>query len=1834
MISIGDCTITSKLYESHRTIIYRGKCDKSGTPVVLKILNKEYPGPEEIARFKREYEITRHLKEINGVISVYNLETYKNSQAMILEDVDGESLTRTLSFRKFSVREFLRLAIRIAGILEEIHQQHVMHKDINPSNIIWNPEVDLIKIIDFGISTMSSEEQPEVFDPNILEGTLAYMSPEQTGRMNRAVDYRTDFYSLGITFYEMLLGFLPFQTDDKMELVHCHLAKPPQSPHLLNHDIPKPVSDIIMKLLAKTAEDRYQSAPGLASDLQKCLEQLEFTGSIQYVAIGQDDVSERFQIPQRLYGRTKEIESLLAAFDRASQGQSELMLVSGFSGIGKSALVHELHKPIIERRGYFISGEFEQFKSNVPYSALIQALQMLTRQILTESETQISLWKERFLSVLGPNVQVMLEIIPDLELIIGKQPKMPALSPVEVQQRLYLVLQIFLQVLHSPEYPLVIFLDNLQWADTVSLRLAQLPLTAPDSQALLIIGAYRDHELNPEHPLQITLNELQETEALVNQICLMALSLADITHLLSDTLHYPKEEVVSLAELVLEKTRGNPLAVREFLKSIYTEELLWFNADNRRWHWNPEQIRGMTVTENVVDFMTTKIQRLPVDTQQILQYAACIGNRFDLHTLASTLEKTETTTAAGLDIAVKEGLILPTDDTFQYMIYFNAAELKEFAPHVTYDFAHNRFQEAVAALISKEERKQLHLKIGRHLLRSKVHQRLQDEGMAEVVNHLNLGVDFIDSEDERIELARLNLITGQQAKAATTYSSALEYFTTGMALLENNSWKKYYELTLDLYTERAEVEYLAGNFKRSEQLFALILKKAHTPIEKAGVCKLLIAQYSLQARYEEAIRAAKAALRVLGIELPKYDLFFEKELAEVKECLAEKEISSLIHESLMTDPAKKVAMQVLDTIIPTAFQSDRSLYRMIIIKMINLSLMYGNAPESAAGYAHYGALLGAVRGQYATGYEFGLMAVKLSEQFGNPAQMCKTTLSLAGELTPWVKHIKYTHKLEHEAYHTALDAGEPESAGFTLMLRMMNLFYEGTNLHQILKDSPEFLDFSKNTHNQAATDVMTGCQQIIHNLCGLTPETLSFDTDSMSEAQYLAECQKHHSAIAQCVYQIMKVQVLYLYGSFPDAMRCALEAKKLIDFVSGFIARAGHNFYFSLNLAAIFPTVSKERQKRYFKKLTENQQQMKIWAENCPENFRHTYLLVQAERSRLTDDPFAAMQFYQQALEAAKANEFIQHKALAHELAAKFYLERGFDEFAEMHFKKAYHDYTLWGAVCKATDLAEGYPQFLVNISSKSQQSESQTITDSSTGVVLRTTDQGLSMLDLTTVMKASQAMSGKIVLAELLEQMMNIVIENAGAQKGWLILKKKEEWVIEAERAVDNGGVKVLQSIPLGSAGTMQTSPLPTAIIQYVIRTAEPVLLRDAVQEGNFTHDPYIEKHRIKSVLCMPLLKRGKLGGVVYLENNLTTGAFTPDRLEMLKLTSAQMIISIENATLYKQLNGALKHQIELSNKQVALTNAYSRFVPSEFLSLLEKKSIIDVQLGDQIEKEITVMFSDIRGFTPMSEQMTPQQNFNFINSYLRQMSPIIREHNGFIDKYIGDAIMALFPTNADDAVKCSIAMIKKLKEYNQGRKRAGYKPVQIGIGLNTGLLMLGTVGDQYRMDGTVISDAVNLAARIEGMTKKYGVSLLISETTYFQLEKLSDYSIRIIDQVQAKGKSEPVTVFEVFNGDVPQIIESKLKTLVLFKQGFKLYHRTKFAEAQALFTEVLEVNPEDKKKQIADAKELFEEVLHVNPHDKVAQIYIKRCEQFLKHGVPEDWSGVWAWVDALKKK
>ncbi|MBD3558644.1 serine/threonine-protein kinase PknK, partial [Planktothrix sp. FACHB-1355] len=1094
MIKLTGYDISALIYESTNSLVYRGRRSRDNLPVILKVLKQDYPTPQELTRYKQEYEITSNLN-LEGVVKAYELQQYQNTLVMILEDFGGESLKILMSYRKFSLSDFFVIAIQVVDILGQIHQQNIIHKDINPSNIVFNPETQKVKIIDFGISTVLTREQLTLKNPNLLEGTLAYMSPEQTGRMNRSLDYRTDFYSLGATFYELLTNKLPFEAIDLMELVHCHIAKQPHHPQKINPQIPKAVANIVIKLLAKTAEDRYQSAWGIKADLEKCLWQLQ-TGNIAEFPLGTQDISDKFQIPQKLYGREAEIETLLAAFDRVSQGEIEMMLVSGYSGIGKSALVQEIYKPITQQRGYFISGKFDQLQRNTPYSAVIKAFQELVGQLLTETETQLDSWRKKLSAALGQQGKVIVDVIPEIELIIGPQPAVAELGPSESQNRFNLVFQNFIRVFSQLQHPFVIFLDDLQWADSATLKLIELIVTDTYTHSLFLIGAYRDNEVDPTHPLMITLDHLRSQSepgkegVIINEISLFPLNIIHVTDLIADTLHAKPKSLAQFAELVLRKTEGNPFFINQFLNTLYEEKLLVFDLDRKIWQWDIAQIEAMGITDNVVELMTAKLKKLPESTQQVLRLAACVGNEFDLKTLSIIYEKSETETFTELLPAIQEELIVATSELQA------TTEEKAIDSHLVilnYKFLHDRVQQAAYILIDDEQKKATHLRIGRLLL-ANVPAKERAERIFELIDHLNAGRELITAKPEKIALAKLNLEAGIKAKQATAYLSALGYLKAGIELLTDNSWKSQYKLNLHLYKERAEVEYLNGDFTYSIKLINSILSKAKTTIEKAEIYNLLIVQHTLSGQYQEAIKAGRNALALLGIELVTSDfqtaLFTE--INEAKINLQDRKIASLLDANIMEIPEKILALKVLSTLIAPTSVSDRDIYPLVALKIVNISLKYGNQPESSFGYSSYGLILSCFLGDYESGYDFALLALKLSQKFNSLAYKCKACFMLSECFNHWFNHTKEAQVICNEGYQAGLECGDLQFAGYILASKTFHMFYQGKNLKQIVPEAANYLAFLQKTNNYLSTDLMLGLEISILNLIGLTGEKFVF----------------------------------------------------------------------------------------------------------------------------------------------------------------------------------------------------------------------------------------------------------------------------------------------------------------------------------------------------------------------------------------------------------------------------------------------------------------------------------------------------------------------------------------------------------------------------------------------------------------------------------------------------------------------------------------------------------------------------------------------------------------------
>lgn len=1574
----ADYQIIQKIYESANSLVYRGIFKPNIQPVILKILKENYPTPSELNRYKQEYEITRSLKS-DGVIKAYDLQRYENSLVMFLEDFGGESLKLLMRDRQFSLKEFLSIAIKTTESLATIHAANIIHKDINPSNIVYNLETEQLKIIDFGISTSLAWENQTVGNIDRLEGTLAYIAPEQTGRMNRGIDYRSDFYSLGITFYELLTNKLPFATTDSIELVHCHIAQQPVPPHELvetlnstSQPIPKAVSDIVMKLLAKIPEERYQSAWGIKADLETCRDRLQSLGQIDEFCLASQDICDHFVIPEKLYGRQEEVTQLLTTFERVSQGSTETILVSGYSGIGKTALVNEVHKPILRQRGYFISGKFDQLQRDTPYGAITLAFQDLIRQLLTESEAALEIWKRELLVALNPNAQIIIDVIPEVEQIIGKQQPVELLGSTEAQQnRFNLFFQRFLGVFRKKEHPIVIFLDDLQWADLASLKLIELLITDVDSQYILIIGAYRDNEVDATHPLIQTLEQIKKDGARVNNIFLQPLKIPHINQLIADTLTSSIEKSKYLAELVSKKTQGNPFFLTQLLQFLYRENIFSFDQNKKSWHWNIKDIKRVEITDNVVDLTIAKITKLDEKTQKILQLAACIGNKFNLEVLSVVNNKSQLTTARELQTAIKAGLILPLSNDYKIPLLWNQEELSSvtsevfdaFSPkipqYIPYKFLHDRVQQAAYALIPEEEKKAVHLQIGRLLLENTQENKLE-ENIFDIVNQLNEGVELITECSERDNLAKLNLQAGKRAKASTAYQSALKYLEIGLALLSQNSWEKQYKLTLEIYVKTLELLYLNTKYDQIEYFSETILKQANNILDMVEVYNIKIFYYFAILDSPRAIDNALNILSKLGIDI--YDKAIdinekvEQQQKYIKSLFPNKKIEDLANLPLITDKYKLAAIQILQQIIPPTFTANFSLFVQVILTLFKLCLKYGNYPQASMTYGYYGLLLCGIRKDMNYGYKFGELSLKLLKKCDSSQSESLAIHVYYGFIWHWKIFLK--EKVARDkllsTFHKGINIGDREYSGYVSIDYCLIEFFGGDDLKQVENDEIKYTVLTKKHKQKYLTDYLEIFKKTVNFLTtkSNTKEVFLMGDSQQEEEKNIQEYVKCSNQWLLYTFYLNKTIVYYFFRDLAHAIDNTINTEKYIESIGSYLTAPQHNLYSSLSFLGHYQNCNLDQQKIILKQVEKNQQDLKRWADDCPENFKNKYDLVEAEKARILGQNWQAQELYEKAIQGAKKSEFIHEEAIAYERAAEFYLSLGREEIGKLYLRNAYHCYSLWGAKAKVEALESEYPQFLMDINNR-KDNQSINTTES-------TADTNLQALDIVTVTKASQLLASEIKLDQLLAKLMKTVIENGGAQKGFLILQKNQKWVIEAEGTVDSDDVTLLRSLPIDSVdGDTQTPILPTAIINYIVRTQENVVLNNATVEEQFIRDPYIVATQPKSILCIPLLHQSKLSGILYLENNLTTDAFTSDHIEVLRILSAQAAISIENARLYGQLedyNRNLEIRVEERTQELSQTLEVLKatqaelLFENELLKSAEQPSTFDYQVGGSL--------------------------------------------------------------------------------------------------------------------------------------------------------------------------------------------------------------------------------------------------------------------------------------------
>jgi PAS domain S-box-containing protein len=1448
--------------------LYRGRlaADDGGHPSIFLALSADPALQPQVDRLAHEFSLRGEL-EATWAARPLELRREGGRTRLLIEDPGGEPLERVLD-RPMEPGRFLPLAVGAAAALGKMHRRGLVHKDVKPANILVGCADGSVRLTGFGIASRLPRERQAPEPPELIAGALAYMAPEQTGRMNRSIDSRCDLYALGVTFYQMLIGRLPFSAADAMEWVHCHIARKPAPPAQRLPGVPLVLSDVVMKLLEKAAEDRYQTAAGLEHDLRRALDSWERRASVDPFPLGEGDHLDRLAIPEKLYGREREVEALLAAFDRVvANGGPELVLVSGYSGIGKSSVVNELQKALVPPRGLYAAGKFDPLKRDIPYSTLAQAFQGLTRSLLTKSDAELAPWREALMDALGPIGRLLTDLIPDLTLIVGPQPPAPELAPQEARQRFHFVFRRFVGVFARPEHPLALFLDDLQWLDAATLSLLEDLLTQTDVQRLLLVGAYRDNEVDAHHPLARKLAALRSAGAKINEIKLGPLEHKHVERLIADGLGCEATSAAPLAQHVHTKTAGNPFYVLQFIGSLADEGLLAFDHEVHGWRWDLERIRAKSQAGNVVELMVGKLDRLPGETQKALQELACLGASADVTTLAAVLGTSEDEVHAALWEAIRLELV----------------ERRQGA----YRFVHDRIQEAAYSLIPETARPAAHLRIGWLLLAQSAPEH-DAEAIFEIVNQLNRGAGLVASPKERERLAELNLIAGLRAKAATAYASAVTYLTAGVSLLPDDCWTRRRELAFRLHLNRAECEVLAGALADAKPRLEALSLRAADAAEDAAVAGLRIDVYTTLNRNDGAAAVGLDYLRRhFGIDWTpeptdedvrrEYDLILSR--------LGDRSIEELIDAPLMSDPVYPATLDMLARLVGAVWHTNANLACMAICRAVNLGLENGICDSSCYHYVSLGYIAGPRFGDYAAGYRFGQLGCDLVEKRGLTRFQARTYKDFAAHVVPWTRHVKRSREILLSALEIAEQTGDLTFVGYSYASLDSNLLAAGDPLADVQRQAETGLAFARKLRFQFAADLLSAQLALVRTLRGLTRTFGVFDDSEFDEREI-----EHRFAttpnlvLAETCYWVRKLQARFFAGDYAAAVEASTRAQRLPWLsVAHFEETPEHHFFGALSRAACCASADDHERPRHLEALIAHYQQLQIYADNCAENFENRTALVGAEIARLEGREIDAERLYERSIRSACDNGFVHHEALAYELAGRFYAGRGYDDFARLYLMHARDGYLRWGADGKAQQLDEAYP--LIR--------DAEPVRDSA-----RTIAASVEQIDLATVIKVSQAITSEIVLDKLIDTLMRTAIEQAGAERGLLLLRRSAEQRIEAEATTACDAVTVQLRDEPPAEGM-----LPVSVLNYVLRTRESVILDDAAVQSAFAEDPYIRDRQARSMLCLPLINQGSLNGALYLENNLAPGVFSPARTPLLKLLASQAAIALENSHLYRDL-------------------------------------------------------------------------------------------------------------------------------------------------------------------------------------------------------------------------------------------------------------------------------------------------------------------------------------------
>lgn len=1649
--------VESKIYNNHSEI-YKGLRVKDNRPVVVKILKNPYPTPEEIVQFKQEYR-TQNQLNLDGTPTSYGLKNHKHSLAIIMEYIEGDSLEKFYEKNTNNLNTFLDISIQIATILSEIHNNNIVHKDINPSNIIWNSSTNRVKIIDFGIATLIPTNNANIPNSNTIEGTMSYIPPEQTGRTGRNVDFRSDIYSLGITFYQMLTGQLPFITDKPMDLIHSHIAQEAEPPSIVNSMVPKSISNIIMKMTSKEMDDRYTTVQSLIKDLVICREFLEKNGEIKEFELGKFNNKVEFSIPNKLYGRDKEINQLHESFTRASSGNSELFLISGFSGIGKTSLVDTMYNTAFEKSGRFIRGKFQHIDEGIPYTAISDVFTDLVMQILNESDERLKSLKEEILSACENNGQILVEMFPKIELIIGKQPKLEELYPTEELNRFNITLINFISIFANKDHTLVIFIDDLQWSDFANLKIIETIITSDILSNLLIIGSYRDNEIKDGHPLLHVIEKIQK-QKIINMIHLDNLEKHDINMMISETLLNNLEKTSTLTEEIYKNTKGNPFFTNAILRNLYEKKIFLYDSEELNWKWELTQIQNIGITENVIDFLLEMVKSLPKETLHGLTIAACIGNKFEESLLSHLMNISIDDVSEMMKPAIQCELITKIDNLFS--------------------FQHDKIQEAAYELLPEKLKKVTHLKIGRTIIANYSEEEKQIN-ISTIVKHMNRGRILISSNKEKVHLSEKNLIAGVKAGKSMSFESASYLFKIGIELLDEKSWKNHYELTYNLYFEFIRSSYMTGNYKDADLNMSIMNINIKNKLDRVKILSMKSLHYSAIDKLDEAVEAGLEGLAILGHNIPLNPgiLQIASEIVKVKLYLVNKTISSLIDNPGIQDQRIKLIIKLSSEMLAAAYLTgNENLFTFIAINIVNLSIRYGNSPESAYSYVTYGALLIGFLNDPKSGNEFGKLGMALNEKQNLVHMKTRIYHVYILFIHHWSNSRSSMNKIQKDCTHSGNQSGDY----LYLSANIVNSFIWDSSLtiDAIIKEKYKLKPIIERCKYQNGIDDFNLNFGMLENLKNNSDGMFSLSVLGFDESKCVEGMKERHYVTGIAIYQVWKIYLYNIYGknemalNYIDTLEANSQSIKCLPYFIKF------TFTSFLVLTSLYSTMDKKSQKRSYRSILRKLKIVKSWEKNFKNNFKHLREAMEAELYRIKGKETKAAVLYNMAIASASKYKFIEDDAQINELAGKFYISWGFPAAAAGYIQKSHYLYRLWGAKRKVIQLENIYNSYFLN-----------TIIETSFKVSRSSISAPLN-LDLNSIIESSKAMNEEIILEKLLEKIITIISQNAGAEKTYLISKDGNDFTIEAECHKKNNIVKVMHSKQL-----YQCNSICSSIVQYATRANESIILENASESDEYKQNEYIKKNRVKSLLCIPLSHKGDVKKLLYMENNLSVGVFNPARVELLNVLSENIVISMDNAQMHKDLeeyNYTLEQRVEERSKQLVEKNRELEKTHKELkilattdplTKLFNRRSMFE-KLEDEKNRFIrngeifSVAISDIDNFKTFNDKYGHDCGDYVLQGISQLIQSTTRELD-IVSRWGGEEFLILLPgTDANGAY----IIIEKIRE-EISKTTFHYNNTKLSISMTFGI-------KQYD-PAKSISSAIKLADEALFKGKKQGKNCTI---------------------------------------------------------------------------------------------------------------------------------------------